>query len=256
MKTGLCSISFRQLDPLSIIQLVSKARLDGIEWGGDIHCPASLGKQALQQIASSTVEAGLKVIGYGSYFSLLNESTAWQDNFLKELEATDYLNAPTIRIWVRGVDSHRATEAHYQEAVAKAVWCAEKANSYNIEVAVEFHIGGLTDAIASTVKLLRMASHKNLKTYWQPPIMLNPSVDLLEFKTLLPYLRNIHVFSWRDRDRLSLIEGSNMWEPLIQYLQQERFEGALLLEFIQNNSTEQFLRDAATLLEWTSNRPV
>ena len=39
IKSGLVSITFRELNPLEIIRLVSKAGLDGIEWGGDVHVP-------------------------------------------------------------------------------------------------------------------------------------------------------------------------------------------------------------------------
>ncbi len=37
--TGLCSITFRSLSVDAIIELATKARLDGIEWGSDVHVP-------------------------------------------------------------------------------------------------------------------------------------------------------------------------------------------------------------------------
>ncbi len=39
IKSGLVSITFRQLTCEQIVDLVSKAKLDAIEWGGDIHVP-------------------------------------------------------------------------------------------------------------------------------------------------------------------------------------------------------------------------
>jgi sugar phosphate isomerase/epimerase len=37
--TALASVTFRHLTFEEIIELVRKAGLDGIEWGGDIHVP-------------------------------------------------------------------------------------------------------------------------------------------------------------------------------------------------------------------------
>ena len=36
---GLVSITFRALAPREIVDLAARARLAGIEWGGDIHVP-------------------------------------------------------------------------------------------------------------------------------------------------------------------------------------------------------------------------
>ena len=39
MKTGLVSVTFRELASREIVALVANAGLDGIEWGGDVHVP-------------------------------------------------------------------------------------------------------------------------------------------------------------------------------------------------------------------------
>ena len=67
MKTGLTSITFRQLDRGEIIDLVAKAGLDGIEWGGDIHVPHG-DLDAAVSAARCTRDAGLEVSSYGSYY--------------------------------------------------------------------------------------------------------------------------------------------------------------------------------------------
>ena len=38
-RTGLVSVTFRKLTPEKIIELVSEAGLNAIEWGGDVHVP-------------------------------------------------------------------------------------------------------------------------------------------------------------------------------------------------------------------------
>jgi len=66
---GLVSITFRKLSPEQIIELVRKAGLSGIEWGGDIHVPHGDIARA-KEVKSMTKEAGLRVAVYGSYYHL------------------------------------------------------------------------------------------------------------------------------------------------------------------------------------------
>jgi hypothetical protein len=39
LSTGLVSITFRPLDPEEILRLAVQARIETIEWGGDVHVP-------------------------------------------------------------------------------------------------------------------------------------------------------------------------------------------------------------------------
>jgi len=39
IKIGLVSISFRDLFPKQIVDMVAEVGLDAIEWGGDVHVP-------------------------------------------------------------------------------------------------------------------------------------------------------------------------------------------------------------------------
>ena len=41
IRGGLVSITFRKLSPRAIIDLVTRANLIGIEWGGDVHVPTA-----------------------------------------------------------------------------------------------------------------------------------------------------------------------------------------------------------------------
>ena len=69
IKSGLVSITFRQLSPGDIIDLVKKAGLDGIEWGGDIHVPHGDIAKA-EEVYSLTRDAGLDIPAYGSYYKV------------------------------------------------------------------------------------------------------------------------------------------------------------------------------------------
>lgn len=67
LKTGLVSITFRNLKVEEIIDLVVKAGLDAIEWGGDIHVPHGDIKKACK-VARLMKKADLEMAAYGSYY--------------------------------------------------------------------------------------------------------------------------------------------------------------------------------------------
>jgi hypothetical protein len=64
IQTGLVSITFRQLSPPAIIDLVRQAGLEGIEWGGDVHVPhGDLGRDhfaSIEYVAGDAPEAFLR----------------------------------------------------------------------------------------------------------------------------------------------------------------------------------------------------
>jgi len=63
MKTGLVSVSFRQLAPAAIIDLCLQTGLSSIEWGGDIHVPHGEESTA-SEVGAMTRSAGLSVAAY------------------------------------------------------------------------------------------------------------------------------------------------------------------------------------------------
>ena len=64
MKTSVTSITFRTKNIQEICTLAQTARLDAIEWGGDIHVPPGDRKSALVAL-HSTKAHGLLVSAYG-----------------------------------------------------------------------------------------------------------------------------------------------------------------------------------------------
>lgn len=65
---------------------------------------------------------------------------------------------------------------------------------------------------------------------------------------LLPRLSNIHVFYWtKNNVRHPLSEGIPLWEQYVKHLQKANVPRAMILEFVEGDSHEAFLRDAATL---------
>ncbi len=97
---GLVSVTFRSLDCKKIVELVKKAGLSSIEWGGDVHVPQGDMKKA-KEARKMTEEAGLVTAAYGSYYRVGCESikTGEKADFKKTLETALELNTPVIRVW-------------------------------------------------------------------------------------------------------------------------------------------------------------
>lgn len=248
--SGLVSVTFRQLAPVDIVALVRQAGLRGIEWGGDIHVPHGDTDRA-GEVRERTESAGLHVAAYGSYYKAgVSEGAGLA--FGRVLDTAVALGAPVIRIWAGGAGS-AATGAEQRAAVtADCRRIAELAAAARIGVVLEFHGGTLTDTTESTTQLLREAGHANLTTCWQPPIDLGPAACLAGLELLRGQLANLHVFQWKHAttERRPLSEGTAVWRDYLAAAQTASGDRYALLEFVERDAPECFLRDAAVLRSW------
>ena len=112
ISSGLVSITFRKLSPREIVDLVAKAQLDAIEWGGDVHVPHG-DLSAAKDVHKMTNDAGLSLSSYGSYYRVGHDEPV---PFGEVLETAVELKAPTIRVWAGKKGSNDADEAYRQRA--------------------------------------------------------------------------------------------------------------------------------------------
>lgn len=252
MITGLVSITFRKFSPAEIISLVRQAGLRAIEWGGDIHVPHGDLARA-KEVGRLTREAGLQSLCYGSYFRL-GESEEKGLPFSSVLETAGALGAPSIRVWTGSKSSTEAGAAFREKLVRESLSISEQAAKAGITVCYEFHAHTLTDTLESALDLLRSAAHPNLKTLWQPPNGMDPALSTAGLERLLPLVHHLHVFHWwpSSAERHPLSAGAANWKRYLDVLRRENRPLPLLLEFVRNDSPEQFLEDAATLRSWLS----
>ena len=245
---GLVSITFRQLSVAEIIALVTQAGLAAVEWGGDIHAPHGDEAQA-RAIARMGADAGLRVAAYGSYYRVGHPETG---PFEAVLASTAALGAPLIRVWAGRQGSGSADESYFQKIVADSRRIADLAQAEQIGIVFEFHGNTLTDTNAAAVRLLQALDHANVRSLWQPPRYAARASNLAGLEALRPWLENLHVFHWHQQsgERRPLAEGEDDW---LDYLAQASCCGRAryaLLEFVEDDAPEAFLRDAATLLQW------
>jgi sugar phosphate isomerase/epimerase len=255
IRSALVSITFRKLSPAEIVGLVKQAGLDGIEWGGDVHVPHGDVARA-REVRRMTEDAGLQVSAYGSYYRVGHEEPC---PFERIVETAVALGAPDIRVWA-GKQGSEASDAAYRDRVIKTSRrIADLAADAGVTVAYEFHGNTLTDTNASARQLLEEVAHDNIKSYWQPPRGSTVDDNLAGLDAIRPWLLHIHAFTWREREgkrgpaeRLPLSEGQAAWARYLEKVASVGHDCFAELEFVRDDAPEQFLQDAATLLEWLS----
>ena len=247
IRTGFVSITFRQLAPREIVELVARAGLEGIEWGGDVHVPHGEVDLA-ETVGEMTREAALAVAAYGSYY----RAGEGMEAFEPVLETAVALGAPLIRVWAGHRASADADDAFRAAVVEDSRRIADLAAAASIRIAYEYHGRSLTDTTDSAVALLRAVDHENVGCYWQPPRGLTTPECLDAFDADAPWLSNVHVFSWHPEtgERLALAEGEARWAQYLQRIAAVDGERYALLEFVRDNDPENFPADAETLKEW------
>jgi len=238
MKTGLTSITFRQLDWPEVIANAKACRLDGIEWGGDVHAPPGDTTRA-REIHRAMQAAGLAVLSYGSYYRLGEGKP-----FEPVLATACALQTGMIRVWAGVKASAQYSAQERALAIKDAQAIAELANAQGIAISLEYHRNTLTDTAESAVDLLEAAG--NIKTYWQPNPELCHEENLRELKTILPWLTYLHVFHWKpDGTRLALEDGLPQWR---EYMHAAKGHAqAAILEFTRGDAPAQCVLDAKIL---------
>ncbi|MDE1549288.1 sugar phosphate isomerase/epimerase family protein [Jeotgalibaca caeni] len=243
---GICSVTFRKKSPEEIIKLAQKGGLHAIEWGGDIHVPINDLENA-KKIGVLTRQAGLLVSSYGSYYY------AGQGlSFEPFLETAIALGTTSIRIWAKKMDFKKEIGVIDEEEFAAVVHdiktAAMMAQAHDVSLHIEFHQGTYTDTTESALRLMKEIDEPNLFLYWQPLAYTSQVERLNQIIELSDFISNVHVFQWdRDFNRYPLAEGQAEWRDYIQQIQtHSSHPHFFLLEFMKDNSVEQFEEDVVT----------
>lgn len=99
---------------------------------------------------------------------------------------------------------------------------------------------------------MEKAEHSNIGIYWQPQLGLTIDQNIVGLESFLPRLVNIHVFQWtgtiENIHRHPLSEGKDYWTKYFEIVKQKGIDSIALLEFVKGDSPDQFLKDAAILV--------
>lgn len=213
-RIGLVSVSFRPYSPQDVLQFAAAAGLSCIEWGSDIHAPAS-DTARLRQIAAMQTAQGITCSSYGTYFRL---GLTPLDTLPTYIHAAKLLGTDILRLW-----------------------CGVKANAAYTE-----------DELASLTELCRRAALALLdkvhspafRMYWQPNQFKSFAENCDYAARITPYTEHLHVFHWQGKDRYPLDEGRALWQSYLSYF---GADNTLLLEFMPDDRPESLPREAEAL---------
>ncbi len=246
---GLVSVTFRQKTPQEICSLCERTDLAAVEWGGDVHVPCGNLRRAAE-VRRMSADHGLIIPSYGSYYRL----TQPMDGLYACLDTACELGTGVVRIW-GGVKGSCESQAEHAFLTQSLIRCAEAARARALTLALEYHAGTLTDERHSVLQLLEDTSAFSdcLSVYWQPRFDRTPQERILSLAEILPRLAHVHAFSWIGNDgrhRLPLEAENAMWREVLSLLAAhtpDNMRRCVLLEFVQKDSPESLLRDAAAL---------
>lgn len=241
---GLVSATFKTESPDYVLAALQKADFHAIEWSENWHIPAGDTRLATE-LRERTLAQGAEIAAYGSYYRL-GENADPEKAFLPSLQNAVALGAPLMRIWGGSLPSAELDADMRRRLADEAGTISAMAADSGVKVALEWHKNTVTDTNESAQAFLDEAAAENLYCLWQPTVALNmdqrcAGLDMLESRGRL---LNLHVYYWLEGKRRPFAEGLNEWRQYLRHVDPaERRYG--LLEFVLNNTEEQFLEDAA-----------
>ena len=241
---GIVSATFREKTAEEVIALCKAAGLEAVEWSENAHInPGDI--EGAEKLYKQTINAGLQIAAYGSYFRLGQNEDA-EEAFRISAITAEAIHAPVIRIWAGTKASADASPEYREKLVKETRKICEVAKGYQLKVALEWHKNTLTDTNESAMEFLKAVDHENLYCLWQPTVALSMEERIKGLDLLGTKLLNLHIYYWPNGTRRPLSEGIDVWKTYLSHVnqQQDRFG---LLEFVMGNTEAQFLEDAQIL---------
>ena len=246
MRAGICSVTLRALSATDVLRVVTAARLQCVEWGGDVHVPAG-DLATARRIRRDCANAGVAVCSYGSYYRPASSPEA---DGQAVLDTAAELGAARVRVWAGSVPSTSATDTDRAGIADNLAELAAQGAARGLSIALEYHGGTLTDERNSALRLLREVAAPNVSLYWQPPLDMPDEPAIADALEILPHASAVHVFSWfpgQSRRELSFRQA--MWRPVIATATAAGIPDALL-EFVPGDDPALVSGEAETLREW------
>lgn len=240
--TGLVSVSFRPLSPFEIVTLCKDAGLSMIEWGGDIHVPD---EKAAVAVRAMTHKEGLYPCAYGSYYKVGTYGGDYQKAFQPIVDTAYALGVPVIRVWAHDKGSADVSDKEFARIKQETGKIANMAQQKGIAVAFECHINTLTDHYQSALRLIDCI--ENAGMFWQPNQYQSIAYNIEAADALAPFVHNIHVFQWKEKQKFPLAQGAEEWQTYLSVFQKQDKDYNCMLEFMPDNEPASLKTEAETL---------
>ncbi len=238
--TGLVSISFRKHSPEEILGAAKEAGLSCIEWGSDVHAPCH-DTERVCEIAKLQEKYGICCSSYGTYFRL-------GETPLEELEhyiaAAKILGTDILRLWCGTKSGEALSEAEKQALISTCKRAAQIAEEEGVTLCMECHKSTYTERLEDALALMEAVDSPHFRMYWQPFQWQTEEENLAYAEAIAPYVRHLHVFQWKEKQRFSLNDGIEEWR---HYLGKFGTPRTLLLEFMPDDQISSLMGEVEAL---------
>ena len=239
-KTGVVSVSFRQLSVDEVISYTKEAGLSAIEWGSDVHAPYT-DMERINYIAKAQKEAGLYCSSYGTYFKLGEHPV---EELCGYIEAAKVLGTNILRLWCGSKNHADMTAEERAHIISESKKSAKIAEEKGAIICMECHNRSFTNTLAGALDLMESVNSPAFRMFWQPSTRASYEENVEYAKKIAPYTYNVHVFYYKDGVPHPLAEGVSDWREYLSC-----FDGNqhLLLEFMPDKRPESLATEASTL---------
>ena len=225
MQFGFTSTSFRQIKSLEkIVEIAVRAKIDCIEWGGDIHVRSVEEAKRAKELCD---KAGIFISSYGSYYRVGCKNT---DEWKKICEIASVMGARFVRVWLGKADSEKTDEVTYKNLAEDAKSICAVAKEYGLIVCPECHDNTFNDNTDAFLKIQSDVGCENFRTYFQSRYK-RLEYDLDRIERTLPYIETVHIsYSEQSREQFPKFNPSYI-DTLLEKIKQSGFDGVVLVEY-------------------------
>lgn len=235
------SVSFRDRSPQEILEAMHRVGLHLIEWGSDVHAPCR-DLERLEQLVKLQDRYGIECSSYGTYFRLGETPLSELADYIR---AAKLLGTDILRLWCGSKSGAEMNQEERDLLLTECRKAAAIAKENHVTLCMECHRNTLTQNPEDTVWLMQAVDSPHFQMYWQPFQWQSTEQNIANAKRIAPYAKRIHVFHWKEDQKLPLLDAVEDWRA---YLKQFSHPLPLLLEFMPNGTLEE-LADEATALK-------
>lgn len=254
----LCTIAYRDKLLERALEVVGRARFDGVElWGREPHLPEVFDETRMR--ATKKLLQTHKVTPYvlGSYLRL----GATKDDGIElgdTLHIARWLRTPLVRVWASDVGSAEASEEVWTAVIDDARNAADRAAKLELTLVVEMHAGTVADTAQGAVRLMKEVGRDNFRLNYQVSAHDDGQSPEERLQATLPWVSHVHAQNYERVAaqladpvvRAPLSSGVVQYERLVLMLKEAGYEGCIAVEFAydeQKGREEALAADAAFL---------
>ena len=241
MKTGMCTLAFKDHSFEDALDIAVKAGFDGVEpYQKPDHLPATYEEEPVRRAVEAVRKRNLLVSQLGAYANPSSET--FSQEVTDTIRMAQDFGTDTIRVWAGSKGSSVADEADWKQAITGFIEYADRAADAGIRLAAEVHSNRLSDTTEGCMRLIEGVNRSNFRLNYQPTYP--PDRVLDELRKVAPYVVNVHVHNGGGL----LSEGPLDYAEMVHVLKVAGFDGFLEVEFVKaENPLDAIVKDAAFL---------